>query len=162
MIALAQDIDPVRLTVAASSSAITITVAADPGALDPRAGPVRLQAKLARGECGGSFAFTSGTTVIDAALDPQPVAGAAYNASATGTPGAGPGTFTVCAFLDDDERQFTTDTDMAGTGACGSPPRSAEAASGGRSGTRRTHGGPPSLVRLCATQGLREPPLRHP
>jgi hypothetical protein len=74
-------------------------------------GPIRLQAKLSRGECGGSFAFTSGTTVIDAALDPQPVTGSAYNASATGTPGAGAGTFTVCAFLDDDERQFATDTD---------------------------------------------------
>lgn len=113
------DIDPVRLTVTApdvvaarAPLSVRVRVDTDPGALDTRDGPVRLQVRLAP-ECGGSFIGTSGPTVIDALLRPQPAAGASYSAAATGTTHVSQtGTLTVCAFLDDSEdRQFATDTD---------------------------------------------------
>ncbi len=114
------DIDPVRLTVTApervavgSPLKVTVRVDADPGALDTRDGNVRMQVRLAAGECGGSYLGTTGRTVIDAVLRPQPSPGAAYTASAAGTARLSKtGTLTVCAFLDDaQERQFATDVD---------------------------------------------------
>jgi hypothetical protein len=113
------DVDPVRLTVTAPDGArtgapfgVTVAVAADAGALDPRAGTLRLGVRLAP-VCGATFATTSGPTAIDTALDPQPAPGAAYTARASGRASVGSSsTVTVCAFLTDDEgRQWATDTD---------------------------------------------------
>lgn len=116
------DIDPVRLTVTApatartgSTVAVSVAVAADAGALDPHVGTLRVGVRLAP-ECGGSFATTSGPTVVDAvALTPQPAPGASYSATIRGTATVpSSATLTACAYLLDDEgRQFATDTDSA-------------------------------------------------
>lgn len=118
--ASADSLDPVSLSVSAPSVAsrhaalrATVGVTADPGVLDVRAAPLRIRAKLAP-ECGGSFTGTTGPTVIDAALSPQPAAGKAYTATVTGKrKPAAYGTFTLCVFLEEegDNRQFATDTD---------------------------------------------------
>jgi len=72
-----------------------------------------MQVRLAAGECGGSYLGTTGGTVIDAVLCPQPSPSTSYTASAAGTTRPPKtGTLTVCAFLDDNEyRQFATDVD---------------------------------------------------
>jgi len=158
------DIDPVRLTVTApatartgSTATVSVAVAADAGALDPRVGTLRVGVRLAP-ECGGSFATTSGPTVIDAvALTPQPAAGAAYAATIRGTATVPTSaTLTACTYLVDDEgRQFATDTDSAvvvsPTGAVnpdgsGSGGGGAGAGSGGAGGACT-----PSLARAAKT-----------
>lgn len=127
--AIGESVDPVRLAVAAPAVArldrpvaVRVRVAADPGALDSRVGALRLRVRLAP-TCGGDFAGTAGRTAIDRVLSPQPVAGRAYVASASGR--ARPRTYgrlVVCAFLEagGDARQYATDTDttVAVTRAC--------------------------------------------
>jgi hypothetical protein len=108
--ATADSFTPVRLAITVAASAhvgtslpISVTVSADAGVLDGSEGPLRIEVKLA-GECGGDFATTPGTTLLNAQLTPQPTTGKAYTATATGAgrPGA-TGTQTVCAFLEDSD-----------------------------------------------------------
>jgi len=112
--------DPVALEVEAPAIArsdrplsIAATVTADPGALTGTDGQVRIRVKLAP-ICGGSFEGTEGVTLVDRPLDPQPRAGAAYRATATGsgTP-ASAGEQAVCAFVaaGGDERQYAANVD---------------------------------------------------
>ncbi len=111
-------IEPVSVTATAPAYAgantpfpLQVDVAAEPGALDIAAQPLRLRVRLAP-ECGGSFAGTEGQTAIDRVL-PAPLAGTAYAASVSTSVKLGPlGQETVCAFLEDaQERQFATDTE---------------------------------------------------
>jgi hypothetical protein len=76
-------------------------VTADAGALDLRDGAIVAQVKLAP-ECGGTFEATAGTTLVDAALTPQPVAGEAYSGAITrsGRPGSY-GALTACVWIVD-------------------------------------------------------------
>jgi hypothetical protein len=90
---------------------VTVHLSADPGVLDTRTAPLRLQVKLAA-ECGGTFQYTPGTVLIDKELSPQPATGQAYSATAKGT--GKPATFgenTVCAWLNEegDNRTFASD-----------------------------------------------------
>lgn len=80
---------------------VTVTIQADPGVLDTGSGPMRMQIKLAS-ECGGDFQHTSGVTLMDRALSPQPATGRAYQGTlrASGRPLAY-GVQTVCAYLED-------------------------------------------------------------
>ena len=80
---------------------VTVAVRADAGVLDTADGPLRVKVKLAS-ECGGSFETTSGVTLVDAPLTPQPTVGRAYagRASGAGRPVAY-GTRTACAYLED-------------------------------------------------------------
>jgi hypothetical protein len=115
--ACADSFTPVRLSIIVSPIArrhaplpITVTVAADPGALDTTTGPVWIRLKLA-GECGGTYAGTAGTVLLNRRLAPQPALGQAYTATAHGSaPPAVYGAQTVCAFVSEqgDERQFAT------------------------------------------------------
>ncbi len=107
--ALGDSFTPVALTVSVPGSAgqgvalaVRVTVSADPGVLDTSEGPMRIGVKLATGDCGGSFETTTGATLLDAPLDPQPTSGKAYSATASGsgTPTA-TGQQTVCVFLED-------------------------------------------------------------
>jgi hypothetical protein len=79
---------------------VTVTVNADPGALDDREGAIRIGVKLAP-ECGANFETTTGPIVLIRTLTPQPNAGRAYQASAAGfgRPGAY-GVQTLCMFLE--------------------------------------------------------------
>ena len=81
--------------------AVTVGITADPGVLDGSDGPLRMEVKLAP-ECGGTFETTPGTTLVDAALDPQPATGKSYAGAVKGSgrPTAY-GAQTVCAFLQD-------------------------------------------------------------
>jgi hypothetical protein len=90
---------------------LEVDVAAEAGALDIAAQPLRLRVRFAP-ECGGSFAGTEGPTAIDRAL-PTPTPGAPYAQSVSVKAKIGAvGPETVCAFLEDgDERQFATDTE---------------------------------------------------
>jgi hypothetical protein len=98
---------------AGSAFPLRVDVAAEAGALDVAAQPLRLRVRFAP-ECGGSFAGTEGPTAIDRAL-PAPTPGAAYAQSVSVKAKIGaPGPETVCAFLEDgSERQFATDTEEA-------------------------------------------------
>ncbi len=108
--------EPVSVTATAPPSVssgvafpLKVEVAAEAGALDIAAAPLRLRVKF-EPECGGSFAGTEGPVAIDRVM-PAPAPGTAYsqtiNASVTLAP-LGPET--VCAFLEDgQERQFATD-----------------------------------------------------
>lgn len=91
--------------------AITVHVSADPGVLDDRTGPMRIQVKLAP-ECGGTYQYTPGTVLMNRELSPQPATGHAYSAVASGSAGrpAAYGTQSVCAFLDDDYESFANNT----------------------------------------------------
>ncbi len=103
-------------TVAAGTAfPLRVDVAAEAGALDIAAQPLRLRVRFAP-ECGGSFAGTEGPTAIDRVL-PAPAPGAAYAQSVSVRAKLGaPGPETVCAFLEDaDERQFATDTEATVT-----------------------------------------------
>jgi hypothetical protein len=108
--ATADSFTPVRLAITVAASAhvgtslpISVTVSADAGVLDGSEGPLRIEVKLA-GECGGDFATTPGTTLLNARLTPQPTTGKAYIATATGSGRpAATGTQTVCAFLEDSD-----------------------------------------------------------
>lgn len=114
----ADSLSPVRMQVNVTAVArldrplpVTVTVSADPGALDVRSGPLRARVKLAAGECGSGFDQTSGVTLLDGALTPQPDPGEPYQGSASGggRP-AGYGVRTVCVYLQDDYQQFASDT----------------------------------------------------
>ena len=96
---------------ARSAFPLTVDVAAEAGALDIAAQPLRLRVRFAP-ECGGSFAGTEGPTAIDRSLL-APTPGASYTQSVTVKAKIGAvGPETVCAFLEDsDERQFATDTE---------------------------------------------------
>jgi hypothetical protein len=141
--ALGDDVDPVRLTVTAPAAArtgapvsVSVAVAADAGALDPRAGTLRIGVRLAP-ICGGSFPTTAGATAIDAPLAPQPAPGAAFAATARGgATTSAAGDYAVCTYLTDDEgRQWATDTDsVVEVNASGTP-------SGGGTGGGSTGGG---------------------
>jgi hypothetical protein len=80
---------------------VTVAIQADAGVLDTGSGPMRMQIKLAS-ECGGDFQHTSGVTLMDRALSPQPATGRRYQGTvrASGRPVAY-GVQTVCAYLED-------------------------------------------------------------
>ncbi len=110
------DEDPVRLSVAVAPVVpahvrvpLRVRVAADAGGFDPHAGTLRLRVRLAP-LCGGDYEGTSGRTVIDRALRPQPASGAAYSAGLSARPRLRRfGRLLVCAFVTDDEaRQYAT------------------------------------------------------
>lgn len=91
---------------------ITVAVGADAGVLDVRTAPLRIRVKLAT-ECGGEYADTPGTILLDRLLSPQPATGQPYAALATGSGRpAAYGAQTVCVFLEEegDQRQFASDT----------------------------------------------------
>jgi hypothetical protein len=114
-------VEPVELSVEANPSllaskqlfTVRVGVAAEAGALDIAAQPLRLRVKL-EPECGGSFAGTEGPTVIDQQL-PAPQSGAAYSTALSARARvAAFGPQTVCAFLEDaQERQLATSTEEA-------------------------------------------------
>jgi hypothetical protein len=117
--AVADDITPVQLAVKVAAIGrlhrpltVSIGVTADPSVLDTRTAPLRIRVKLAA-ECGGEFAHTQGTVLLDRRLAPQPAYGRAYTASARGAgrPRAY-GVQSVCVYLEEegDNRQFATDT----------------------------------------------------
>jgi hypothetical protein len=104
----ADSFTPIRMTVNVTPIArahvplrTSVTVSADPGALDVAQGAVRIGVKLAV-ECGGSFETTPGVTLLDAPLTPQPQDGKAYTGMATGS-GRPPlfGSQTLCVFVED-------------------------------------------------------------
>ncbi len=113
----ADSFTPVRLKITVapvarlrSPLALSVSVSADPGALDNRSGPLRVRVKLA-GECGGAYPYTAGTVLLDEELSPQPNTGQAYAALARGSgrPTAY-GVQTVCVWLDDaDARTWASD-----------------------------------------------------
>jgi hypothetical protein len=141
--ATADSFTPVRLAVAVVSSAhvgtplpISVTVKADAGVLDGSEGPLRIEVKLA-GECGGDFAATPGTTLLNAQLNPQPTTGKAYAATATGAGRpAATGTQTVCAFLQDSDVGRVYANDESGQVAVG-PAVPAAGGTGGRTVSKR-------------------------
>lgn len=105
-IALADSFTPVRLTTSIAATArldralpITVTVSADPGVLDTRTAPLRIEVKLAP-ECGGAYEYTPGVVLLNKQLNPQPATGQAYTATARGSgkPNAY-GEQTVCVWL---------------------------------------------------------------
>ena len=107
-LASADSFTPVQLNLSVAPVArlhaplsISVGITADPGVLDGSEGPLRMEVKLAP-ECGGTFQTTPGTTLLNAALSPQPATGKAY---AGAVKGAGRptayGVQTVCAFLED-------------------------------------------------------------
>jgi hypothetical protein len=91
--------------------AIRVAVSADSGVLDTRTAPLRVEVKLAS-ECGGTYQYTPGVVLLNKQLDPQPTAGHAYNAVASGSgkPNAY-GPRTVCVWLaeEGDQRVFASD-----------------------------------------------------
>lgn len=109
----------VRLKVRAPDSvpaktrfAVTVRVAANAGALDIAAKPLRLRARMAP-RCGATIGTSKGPTVIDRKLSPPPRAKTRYRFAASGRVRIRrPGRRTVCAFLvDADQRQFATSVD---------------------------------------------------
>ena len=114
----ADSFTPVRLTISVAPVArlheplaVTVSVSADPGALDTRAGPLRVQVKLAA-ECGGTFQYTDGPVLLDKRLSPQPATGHSYTASARGSGRPSVyGTETVCVWINEegDARTFASD-----------------------------------------------------
>lgn len=120
--ATADSFTPVRLSIKVSPVArrgapltVTVAVNADPGVLDTRDGALRVGVKLAS-ECGGDFPTTTGDTLLDTALDPQPATGRAYSATASGSgrPSAY-GTMTVCVFVFDTnaDRVYANDESLS-------------------------------------------------
>lgn len=114
----ADSFTPVRLSISIAPIArlhkplqVTVQVSADAGLLDDRSGPVRMRVKLAT-ECGGTYQYTSGATLLDKRLSPQPTTGRVYSAVASGSGKPGSyGVQTVCAWLEDegDRRVFASD-----------------------------------------------------
>jgi hypothetical protein len=106
--AAADSFTPVRLTTALAPVArlrarlpVTVTVSADPGVLDGHLGLLRIAVKLAP-ECGGTFETTPGVTLMDSPLSPQPAAGQAYSATASGSGRPQQyGVQVICTFLED-------------------------------------------------------------
>lgn len=117
--AVADSFTPVALNVSIAPVArlhmplrVKVAVTADAGVLDTATAPLRIRVKLAT-ECGGEFAGTAGTVLLDKRLAPQPATGHAYSGSASGS--GRPtryGVQTVCVFMEEegDDRQFATDT----------------------------------------------------
>jgi hypothetical protein len=106
--ASADSFTPVTMTIGVTPVArltaplpVNVSVKADSGVLDTADGPLRVEVKLAD-ECGGSFETTSGVTLVNAPLKPQPTVGRAYSGSASGSgrPIAY-GIRTVCTYLED-------------------------------------------------------------
>jgi hypothetical protein len=120
-VAVADEFEPVRLTVTAPAAVrtgapmtVSVAVDADPGELDVRTGALSVRAKLAPGQCGATFDSTTGTPVLDGPLAVQPVAGQPFHAEVRRTRKApAAGKRTVCTFLeqDGDQRQFASDID---------------------------------------------------
>ena len=114
----ADSLTPIRMQVSVANVArldkplpVTVSVSADPGALDVRSGPLRARVKLAAGECGGVFDHTAGATLLDRELTPQPDPGEPYQGSASGSGRVGGyGVQAVCVYLQDDYQQFATVT----------------------------------------------------
>ena len=114
----ADSFTPVRLSIvvptvarADRALAVRLTVSADAGALDLRHGAVRARIKLTSGECGSTYAGTSGPALLNRALSPQPSPGRAYSGSVRGTARVRAyGTYTVCGFLEDDFAEFAVVT----------------------------------------------------
>jgi hypothetical protein len=107
-LATADSFTPVRLSIRAAPVArrqaplaVRVVVSADPDVLATSEGPVRIEVKLS-GECGGTFETTPGVTLLNQQLSPQPAAGRAYSATASGSgrPNAY-GSQTLCMFLED-------------------------------------------------------------
>jgi hypothetical protein len=90
---------------------ITVRVSADPGVLDERFAPLRIEVRLAP-ECGGTFQTTPGTKLLNKLLNPQPSTGKAYSVTAhgSGRPGSY-GAMTACVYLEEegDYRVFGSD-----------------------------------------------------
>lgn len=160
----ADSINPVRLDIGASPIArlgaplpVKVTVTADPGVLDTADGPLRVEVKLA-GECGSTYETTTGISLVNAPLRPEPTVGKAYSggASGSGRPNAY-GTGTLCTFLEDtgsgrvyaNDESVTTDV----TSACTSAGRAYDSAAGAlrraERSARRAHG------RAARTRGRR-------
>jgi hypothetical protein len=90
--------------------AVRVHVAADPGVLDTRSGPLRVRVKLAS-ECGGTYRHTHGDVLLDKRLKPQPTTGRAYSATATGAGRPSRyGRMVVCTWLEEegDQRVFAS------------------------------------------------------
>jgi hypothetical protein len=107
-LASADSFTPVRLNIKIAPVArlgaplkVTVAVTADPSVLDSSEGPIRIEVRLAS-ECGGNFQTTSGVTLMNKQLNPQPATGRAYSASASGSgrPHAY-GQQSVCTFIED-------------------------------------------------------------
>jgi hypothetical protein len=119
-LAAADSFTPITLDIKVTSVArrqaqlpVSVQVSADPGVLDNATTPLRVEVRLAA-ECGGSFETTSGTVLVNKALNPQPALGHAYSATigGSGRPSAF-GSFTVCAFLEEQgngHRMYANDT----------------------------------------------------
>jgi hypothetical protein len=117
-LAAADSFTPVTLSITVASVArlhaplkVTVKVGADPGVLDTREGPMRIEVKLAS-ECGSNFQTSPGVTLLNRQLNPQPATGRAYSATATGSGRPNSyGTQTVCTFLEDTDvgREYAND-----------------------------------------------------
>ncbi len=127
---------------------VTVTIHADPGVLDTGSGPMRMQIKLAP-ECGGDFQHTSGVTLMDRALTPQPATGRAYQGTLTSS--GRPDTYgvqTVCAYLEDSNVGRVYANDESGSVSVSAPCTAAgqrydaasRALSRARRSLRRAHG----------------------
>jgi opacity protein-like surface antigen len=120
--AAADSFTPVRLGIHVSPTArvhqrlhISVSVSADPGVLDNRLGPLRIEVKLAP-QCGGDFQSTTGITLLNKRLKPQPATGRTYSAVARGSvrPRAR-GSGAVCAYLEEagDNRVWAHDESLS-------------------------------------------------
>jgi len=128
--------------------AVMVTIHADPGVLDTGSGPMRMQIKLAS-ECGADFQHTSGVTLMDRALTPQPATGRAYQGTLTssGRPDSY-GVQTVCAYLQDSNVGRVYANDESGSVNVSAPCTAAgrrydsdlRAVSRARRSLRRAHG----------------------
>jgi hypothetical protein len=126
---------------------VKVSVQADPGVLDTADGPLRVKVKLAP-ECGGSFETTTGLTLVNARLQPQPTVGKAYSGSASGSgrPVAY-GTGIVCTYLEDtgsgrlyaNDESVTTDVTPACTAAGRAYDRSLRSLRAAQRSLRRAH-----------------------
>jgi hypothetical protein len=126
---------------------VKISVKADPGVLDTADGPLRVKVKLAP-QCGGSFETTTGVTLVNALLRPQPTVGKSYSggASGSGRPVAY-GTRTVCTYLEDtgsgrvyaNDESVTTDVSAACTTAGRAYDRALRSLRAAQRSLRRAH-----------------------
>jgi hypothetical protein len=120
-VAVADSFTPVRLDIGVAPVArlhrplaVTVHVTADPGMLDDRTGPLRIEVKLAN-ECGGDFEYTDGVVLLNKLLSPQPATGHAYSVVAHGS--GRPTTYgskVVCTYLEEegDNRMFANDESL--------------------------------------------------
>jgi hypothetical protein len=130
--ATADSFNPVRLSISVAPVArlhrplkITVGVSADPGVLDDRFAPLRMQVRLT-GECGGTFQTTPGPALLNKLLSPQPATGHGYQAVAhgSGRP-TSYGVKTACVYLEEEgdyrvwatSQAFTVDVSKACTTA---------------------------------------------